>query len=59
MAASSTGVYLAFGDADGTIQLMTSADEQGSIPFNGYEGQPVEWPDAKEPIPDIDWKDTT
>ncbi|KAI5119085.1 hypothetical protein M0805_004858 [Coniferiporia weirii] len=59
VAISATGVYLAFGDADGTIHLMTAADEEGSLPFNGFDGQPVEWPDVPEPVPDFEWTDTT
>lgn len=58
-AVSATGVYLAFGDGDGNVHLMTSADEEGDLPFNGFEGQPVEWPDAPAPIPDINWTDST
>ncbi|EJD06087.1 uncharacterized protein FOMMEDRAFT_78690 [Fomitiporia mediterranea MF3/22] len=59
VAVSATGVYLAFGDADGGIQLMTAGDEEGTVPFNGFEGQPVEWPDVPEPVPSIDWNDST
>ncbi|KAL5528994.1 hypothetical protein ACEPAG_4968 [Sanghuangporus baumii] len=58
-AVSATGVYLAFGDADGNVQLMTAGDEEGTLPFNGFEGQPVEWPDVPEPIPVIEWTDST
>ena len=59
VAVSATGVYVAFGDADGNIQLMTAGDEEGELPFNGFEGQPVEWPDVPEPIPDMEWTDST
>ena len=59
VAVSATGVYIAFGDGDGNIHLMTAADEEGSLPFNGFEGQPVEWPDMPEPLPDIAWTDST
>ncbi|KAH8117576.1 ubiquitin carboxyl-terminal hydrolase-domain-containing protein [Phellopilus nigrolimitatus] len=59
VAVSATGVYLAFGDGEGNVQLMTAADEEGSLPFNGFEGQPVEWPDVSEPLPDITWTDST
>jgi PAB-dependent poly(A)-specific ribonuclease subunit 2 len=57
-AVSPTGAYMAFGDADGTIHLIT-ADEDGSLPFNGFDGQPIEWADPPEPLPEIAWTDST
>jgi hypothetical protein len=48
---------MAFGDSDGVIHIMTAANED--TPFNGYEGQPVEWADSPEPLPEIDWTDST
>ena len=59
MAVSSTGVYLAFGDAEGDVHLMTAAEEDGAVPFNGFEGQPIEWADIPEPLPEIEWSDST
>jgi hypothetical protein len=56
-AVSPTGAYMAFGDSDGVIHILTAADE--GMPFNGYEGQPVEWADPPEPLPEIDWTDST
>ncbi|KAI0035067.1 ubiquitin carboxyl-terminal hydrolase-domain-containing protein [Vararia minispora EC-137] len=56
-AVSPTGAFMAFGDADGVVHLLTAADE--TVPFNGFEGQPVEWADAPEPLPDINWTDST
>ncbi|KAI0261046.1 ubiquitin carboxyl-terminal hydrolase-domain-containing protein [Gloeopeniophorella convolvens] len=56
-AVSPTGAYMAFGDAEGVIHIMTAAEED--MPFNGYEGQPVEWADPPEQLPDIDWNDRT
>lgn len=58
-AVSQTGAYMAFGDSDGAIHLMTAADDEGTYPFNGFEGQPIEWADTPEPLPDIDWDDST
>ncbi|TFY82963.1 hypothetical protein EWM64_g1049 [Hericium alpestre] len=58
-AVSPTGVYMAFGDSDGVIHLMTAADEGEIIPFNGFESQPVEWANTAEPPPEIEWTDTT
>ena len=42
-AVSSNGSYLAFGDAVGTIHLLTVAGESSEPFFNGFQGQPVEW----------------
>jgi hypothetical protein len=56
-AISPTGAYMAFGDSEGVIHIMTATDE--SMPFNGYEGQPVEWADPPEPLPEIEWSDAT
>lgn len=38
---------------------MTAAEGETPPPFNGFEGQPVEWPDTPEMLPDIDWTDST
>lgn len=59
VAVSPTGTYLAFGDAEGTIQLLTAADEGESLPFNGFDGQPIEWPGAPEPPLNDRWSDRT
>ncbi|PVG02168.1 hypothetical protein CPB86DRAFT_811668 [Serendipita vermifera] len=55
---SPTGDYLSFGDAEGLIHVL-SASEEDHLPFNGYEGQPVEWADTPEPLADIEWTDET
>ena len=39
--------------------MLTSADEEGSIPLNGFDSQPVEWFDESEPLPHIAWTDST
>ncbi|KZV71779.1 hypothetical protein PENSPDRAFT_577089 [Peniophora sp. CONT] len=54
-AVSPTGAFMAFGDADGAVHLLSCAD--ASVPLNGFEGQPVEWADAPEPLPEISWED--
>ncbi|KAK0185791.1 ubiquitin carboxyl-terminal hydrolase-domain-containing protein [Armillaria mellea] len=59
VALSPTGAYMAFGDADGLIHLSTQVDEGGLVPFNGFEGQPVEWANAPAPLPNIEWSDST
>ncbi|KIJ63247.1 hypothetical protein HYDPIDRAFT_175993 [Hydnomerulius pinastri MD-312] len=58
-AVSSNGSYLAFGDAIGELHLLTAADSSSEPLFNGFEGQPVEWADHPEPLPDITWTDAT
>ena len=58
-AISPSGAYMAFGDADGTIHLITAADEDGSLPFNGFDGQPIELAEAPDALPDIEWTDFT
>ncbi|KAI0792843.1 ubiquitin carboxyl-terminal hydrolase-domain-containing protein [Abortiporus biennis] len=58
-AVSPTGTYLAFGDADGVIQLLSAGEEGTELPLNGFEGQPVEWADPPEALPDITWTDST
>ena len=50
---------MAFGDAEGAIHLLTAADEGVTLPLNGFEGQPVQWVDPPEPLPDIQWTDHT
>ncbi|KAL1747522.1 ubiquitin carboxyl-terminal hydrolase-domain-containing protein [Schizophyllum fasciatum] len=59
MAVSPTGTYMAFGDADGMINLLSQADESAVVPFNGFDGKPVEWADSVPPLPDIEWNDLT
>jgi PAB-dependent poly(A)-specific ribonuclease subunit 2 len=57
-AVSPTGTYMAFGDADGTIHMMSSSapnDEEELQPLNGFEGQRIEWADITFPIPEVDW----
>jgi PAB-dependent poly(A)-specific ribonuclease subunit 2 len=50
---------MAFGDAEGTIHLMSQVEDGSTLPFNGFDGQPVEWADTPAPVPDIEWTDTT
>ncbi|KAJ7349108.1 ubiquitin carboxyl-terminal hydrolase-domain-containing protein [Mycena albidolilacea] len=59
VALSPTGAYMACGDAEGMVHLMSQIDEEGSLPFNGFDGQPVEWADTPAPIPEIEWTDST
>lgn len=50
---------MAFGDSEGSIELLSAADERAEIPFNGFEGKPIEWFDPPEPLPVIEWTDST
>ena len=50
---------MAFGDSDGAIHLLSAADEEAMLPFNGFEGKPIEWPDTAEPLSDVNWTDYT
>lgn len=59
VAVSPTAAYMAFGDSDGAIHLLSAADEEAMLPFNGFEGKPVDWPDSPEPLPEIAWTDET
>ncbi|KJA18541.1 hypothetical protein HYPSUDRAFT_144864 [Hypholoma sublateritium FD-334 SS-4] len=56
-AISLNAAYLAFGDADGTIHLLSQTDD--NTPFNGFEGQPVPWADTASPLPEIEWTKST
>ncbi|KAF9821597.1 hypothetical protein IEO21_00443 [Rhodonia placenta] len=58
-AVSPTGGYMAFGDSDGTILLMTAEEEGSEMPFNGFKGKSIEWSDVPEPLPSIEWTDST
>ncbi|KDQ12374.1 hypothetical protein BOTBODRAFT_134946 [Botryobasidium botryosum FD-172 SS1] len=58
-AISPSGDYLSFGDADGLIHLLTTTAEDTHVPFNGFDGQPIEWADQPEPLPNIHWTDST
>lgn len=59
VAISPDGAYMAFGDGEGMIHTLTSTTDEDSIPFNGFDGKPIEWADAPEPLPEIKWNDKT
>lgn len=50
---------MAFGDAEGTIHLLSQADALEGVPFNGFDGHPVEWGDMPATIPEVTWTDAT
>lgn len=58
-AVSPTGAYLAFGDQSGVISVLTAVDGSEQTPFNGFEGQPIDWADAPEELPLVEWTDST
>ncbi|EJF62633.1 hypothetical protein DICSQDRAFT_154466 [Dichomitus squalens LYAD-421 SS1] len=59
VAVSPTAVYMAFGDSDGAIHLLSAAEEEAMVPFNGFDGKAIDWPDSPEPLPEIQWTDRT
>ncbi|KAF8628478.1 hypothetical protein AX15_003989 [Amanita polypyramis BW_CC] len=58
-AVSPTGTYMAFGDADGGIHLLTQAEDDGTIRFNGFDGHPIELANTPSPLPVIEWNGNT
>ncbi|KAG6879035.1 hypothetical protein C0992_005728 [Termitomyces sp. T32_za158] len=56
---SATAAYLAFGDADGVIHILSQAEDVAGVPFNGFDGQPVDWADTPAELAEIDWTDST
>ena len=38
---------------------MSAAEEDGRVPFNGFDGQPIEWADVPEPLPEIECTENT
>ncbi|KAG6818207.1 hypothetical protein H0H87_000112 [Tephrocybe sp. NHM501043] len=58
-AISATAAYMAFGDAEGVIHLLSQAEDTVDVPFNGFDGQPVEWADTPDVLPEIEWTQTT
>lgn len=50
---------MAFGDADGIINVLSAAEDDAGLPFNGFEGHPIEWADSPEKLQEIEWSDTT
>ncbi|TFK29824.1 hypothetical protein FA15DRAFT_690571 [Coprinopsis marcescibilis] len=58
-AVSPTGTYIACGDAEGTIHLLSQAADDSSLPFNGFDGQPVPWMDTHTSVPENEWNEST
>ncbi|KAF5379932.1 hypothetical protein D9757_007171 [Collybiopsis confluens] len=59
VAISPTGAYLACGDADGIIHMKSQVEGDEMVPLNGFEGRPVEWANPPDPLPELDWTDST
>lgn len=57
MSISPTGTYMALGDADGAIHLLSQAEED--MPFNGFDGQSITWIDGPLAPPEIEWTNLT
>ncbi|QRV85967.1 PAB-dependent poly(A)-specific ribonuclease subunit PAN2 [Ceratobasidium sp. AG-Ba] len=58
-AISPGGDYLAFGDAEGFVHLLSSTPENEAVPFNGYEGEPGVWAHEPGELPEINWTPDT
>ncbi|KIL69643.1 hypothetical protein M378DRAFT_184057 [Amanita muscaria Koide BX008] len=58
-AVSPTGAYMAFGDADGAIHILSQAEESSELPLNGFDGQPIELANTAAPAPMIEWDSDT
>lgn len=56
---SATAAYLAFGDADGAIHILSQVEDVAGVPFNGFDGQPVDWADTPAELAEIDWTEST
>ncbi|KAG5649974.1 hypothetical protein H0H81_001248 [Sphagnurus paluster] len=50
---------MAFGDAEGVIHILSQAEDITGLPFNGFDGKPVEWADTPALLPEIEWTSTT
>lgn len=59
LAVSPTGAYIAAGDAEGVIHLLSQAPDDQALPFNGFEGQPIPWVSPADPLPEIEWTNST
>ncbi|KAJ3968349.1 ubiquitin carboxyl-terminal hydrolase-domain-containing protein [Lentinula raphanica] len=59
VAISPTGAYLACGDAEGIIHIKSRIEGDEAVPLNGFEGRPVEWANPPEPLPALEWTDST
>ncbi|KAF9053213.1 ubiquitin carboxyl-terminal hydrolase-domain-containing protein [Panaeolus papilionaceus] len=56
-AVSSDGGYMACGNAEGSVHLLSSVDDE--TPFNGFAGQALPWADRPAPLPEIEWTTET
>ncbi|KIK63543.1 hypothetical protein GYMLUDRAFT_40586 [Collybiopsis luxurians FD-317 M1] len=59
VAISPTGAYLACGDADGIIHMKSQVEGDEMVPLNGFDGRPVEWANPPDPLPELEWTDST
>ena len=41
------------------MHLLTAAAKEANLPMNGFDGQPIEWFDPPEALPNIMWTDMT
>ena len=50
---------MAFGDSEGAIHLLSAAEGDAMLPFNGYEGKPLDYPHEAQPLQEINWDNST
>lgn len=39
--------------------MLTATEDGMELPLNGFEGQPIEWADPPEALPEIEWTQST
>lgn len=49
---------MAFGDAEGIVHILSQTEAESGVPFNGFDGHPVEWSDTPALLTNVDWADT-
>ncbi|KAF5324935.1 hypothetical protein D9611_004584 [Ephemerocybe angulata] len=59
LAVSPTGAYIAAGDAEGVVHILSQSTDESPLPFNGFDGQPIPWVGPAEPLPEIGWTPST
>ncbi|KAI0807024.1 hypothetical protein C8Q74DRAFT_28947 [Fomes fomentarius] len=55
---SPSAAYMAFGDSDGAMHLLSAAEEVMLL-FKGFESELMERLDTPEPLSEVDWTDMT
>ncbi|KAF9456453.1 ubiquitin carboxyl-terminal hydrolase-domain-containing protein [Collybia nuda] len=56
---SATAAYMGFGDADGTVHILSQTEAENAVPLNGFDGRAIEWADTPAPLTKVEWVDTS